>query len=534
MNPLTRYLTKYLSVRISLMVVSAVALLLTVALFVMFHYSRKAVRTEALQKASKTLEATTQHIDNIMLSVEQTAGNIYFEMLPNLHDKQRLLTYCRQMIETNPYVVGTAIAMKPGFFGTKDSLFLAYIHRNHGQKLHTAADKLTQLPTFGNIPYTEQAWYTEPMASHRASWLEPLDNDEATSEPIITFSLPIFNAEGGTIGVMGVDVTLGLLSKIVMAAKPSPNSYAMLMDSNGKLFIHPDSNRLLQQAVDTSGRGKHDRDRERVSNAMRAGETGYSIFDNNGTNEYVFYKPFERADVKGRSKNDLRWSAALVYPEDDIFGDYHRVRLLILAVAIGGLLLLLVLCQVITHHELLPLRILTRSVRRIAKGQFHEPIPDSHQSDEVGQLQDQFQLMQQALAANMDEADRVTNALKAQSQTLSEAYDNAREADNVKTSFLHHMTNQMMAPVVSIVESVTDIRDNGRGMAQDQVRTAVDNITHQGDQVAQLLNDLLAVSQDKSLRPRRPDDTLQPLRIVEKKDNEDTPETYTQVAGQKD
>ena len=81
MAKLTEFIAKTLSVRLSIIVVAALASLLTVALFIMFHYSRKAVKEEALQKASQTLESTVQNIDNILFSVEQASGNIYFLML---------------------------------------------------------------------------------------------------------------------------------------------------------------------------------------------------------------------------------------------------------------------------------------------------------------------------------------------------------------------------------------------------------------------------------------------------------------------
>ena len=80
MNQLKKIIANTLSVRISLMVVLAVALLLGIALFVMFSFSRKALRQEALEKAGQTLTATVQHTDNVLLSVEQASGNIYWDM----------------------------------------------------------------------------------------------------------------------------------------------------------------------------------------------------------------------------------------------------------------------------------------------------------------------------------------------------------------------------------------------------------------------------------------------------------------------
>ena len=75
---ITKILTRTLSLRLSLMTVFAIALLLIAALSVMFHFARETLRHEAIYDAEHTLESTSLHIDNILLSVEQTAGNFYY------------------------------------------------------------------------------------------------------------------------------------------------------------------------------------------------------------------------------------------------------------------------------------------------------------------------------------------------------------------------------------------------------------------------------------------------------------------------
>ena len=58
----------------------------------------------------------------------------------------------------------------------------------------------------------------------------------------------------------------------------------------------------------------------------------------------------------GRVTEDLGWSIGIIYPDDDILGDYKRLLYIVLAIVAAGLLLLLVLSQVIAHRHLLPLR----------------------------------------------------------------------------------------------------------------------------------------------------------------------------------
>ena len=63
------------------MVIAALATLLMVALLIMLFFSRKVVKEEALHDAEQTLEATVQSIDNILLSVEQASGNVYWKII---------------------------------------------------------------------------------------------------------------------------------------------------------------------------------------------------------------------------------------------------------------------------------------------------------------------------------------------------------------------------------------------------------------------------------------------------------------------
>jgi hypothetical protein len=60
--------------------------------------------------------------------------------------------------------------------------------------------------TFGNTPYTEQAWFTTPMETCKPTWMVPMESTLPGMEPIVTFSLPLVGADGKPIGIIGVDV----------------------------------------------------------------------------------------------------------------------------------------------------------------------------------------------------------------------------------------------------------------------------------------------------------------------------------------
>ena len=194
MLKLPKIIRTNLSVRIGLMVISATALLLMASMTIMLIYARKAVKEEATRKASVMLDYTTHSIDNILLSVEQTTGNIYFNMQPYLNNPDMMYVYARKLVETNPYVAGCAIAFKEDYFkGHK--LFMAYFHHADSAGIAYADTDVEIDDMFGNTPYTEQSWYANPMKTGKVGWTNPLKGMETSEAPIITFCLPIPSPE---------------------------------------------------------------------------------------------------------------------------------------------------------------------------------------------------------------------------------------------------------------------------------------------------------------------------------------------------
>ena len=417
----------------------ALATLLMAALAIMFGYSRKAIKEEALLGAEQTLASTMERIDNILLGVEQSAGNVYWKILPHLNHPEIIDTYTRKLVEGNPYITNCSIV-----------------------------------------------WDTDTTKA--MGWVDP----QSHSDDITIFSLPILNGQQ-KVGTMSIDVSLALLSKILLETKPSPNSFCTLLRRDGSIVIHPDSSVLNQNILMLTK--DDDYSMKETAEAMLNGESGYEKVELDGKDYYVFYKPFERADVPGRAMATLGWSAAVILPKNDMFGDYIRLHYIVLIIATVGLLLLLVSCFFFIHRQLVPLRQLEKSAQRIAEGCYDEPIPDSRQQDEVGRLQHHFQEMQQSLATRMGEMQQLSATLKERGEELQASYEQAQAADHMKTNFLYNMSDQMMTPVNGIFQSVKAISDSHHELTVQETDHLVDEIQKWGGKVTALLNQLITDSE---------------------------------------
>jgi methyl-accepting chemotaxis protein/sigma-B regulation protein RsbU (phosphoserine phosphatase) len=487
---LTKKISETLSLRLSLIVACVVAVLLLVSLAVMFRFSRQTLREGAMHNAEETLEATVQDIDNILLSVEQSSGNVYWEMMAHLDKPDRMLTYCRRLVECNRYIVGCAIVFKPNYYPGRE-LFMAYVHRKGHSVTTDASSELVVQETFANRPYTEQVWYTEPMTLGHAYWTDPLKNDDTEDEALITFCLPIVDRSGSTVGVMAADVAVELLSQIVLDAKPSSNGYNTLLARNGSYIVHPDKEKLMKQNVFSQFVNKTDPSVIKAAKAMVSGESGMLPFTLNGRKWYVLYKPFVRSQVVGRSMEHLAWSVGVVYPEDDIFGDYNRLLYLVLAIAFLGLVFVVAFSSMFTHRQLLPLTMLTETAQQISQGNYGVTVPDTARADEIGQLQDDFRQMQYSLASQITELERLNGQLKERTQELQQANHKAQEADRMKTAFLHQMTNRMLEPSETLNNHVATLCSNYHTISSEDATHEIETIRQQGNTIIDLLDDMI-------------------------------------------
>ena len=488
---------KTLSIRLSLMMLFAIGVLLIVALIVMFHFSWLAMKEEAMNDAEQTLEGTAQQIDNVLMSVEQASGNIYLEMIQHLDDPESMYTYCSELVKSNPYIVGCAIAFKPDYYPGR-KLFMAYIHRK-GNILNSEGEpELVRQDTYTSRPYTEQVWYSEPVNTGRPCWTDPLKGEDAEDIPLVSFCLPIYDKNKECVGTMATDLPISLLSQIVLSVKPSPQGYSTLLAENGSFIVHPDSSKLKHQTVFYQMEHGVDHSVLEAAEAMVGGEKGFLPFRMNGKKWYVFYKPFERTATPGRSEINLGWSVGVVYPDEDIFGMFNNLLYILIAISIVGLVLFYLLCRMITHRLLLPLNMLTNSAQRIAGGDYHEQIPDTTRKDEIGLLQEHFQQMQKVLSGRIEQLDQLSTTLKQRNTELEIAYNQAQKADKMKTTFLHNMTNQMVNPSNHITMNVISLCDLYEKGQMEKAQPMIDTISNQSKVMVDVLDDMLHTA-DKDL-----------------------------------
>lgn len=469
--------------KLNVQVAIEILLLLAVTLGILAYFSHKALRQEALRNAELTLKGTVQDIDNILLSVEQSTGNVYYDLLEHLDDPDRMYTYSRALVESNPNIIGCAIAFKPGYYAGRD-LFMAYTHRKSAD---SPSDLMTS-ETFTNRPYTEQVWFSKPMKTGEIGWLDPLKGADAEGEPLVTFCLPFSDQHEQRVGVIAVDVSINKLSKIILAAKPSANGYSVLLAHNGAYIVHPDKEKLSNPTIFSQMERGADPSEIEAAKSMLAGKSGMREFRRDNRDWCVFFKPFERAEWEGRTTGSVGWSVGVVYPEEDIFGIHNVLINLVVIIAILGMMLFYVLCRWILRRQLKPVKQLAKAAHQIAEGNYNEMLPYSDRQDEIGLLQNRFEKMQHSLQKQANELEEEAAYSRQYGEMTRAAYDKITESDKLRMMFLHYMTSEMSGADESIDKSVTALCNTIHELSEKDVALQVDNIQRKTQSIVELLN----------------------------------------------
>jgi HAMP domain-containing protein len=467
-----------LSARLSLCVVGFVAIFFIAALFVMFYYARAAVKKEALDKSSAALDGMIQRIDNRLREVEMISANMYADVEKNLDDADSLQQITHKMLDSNPTIVGCAIALDPSFCHNRDIQRLLCSYRG--------SDSISVSDHFGNRPYTEQEWYTWPFNTGEARWSNPEIENLRGGYPVMGYSIPIRKDER-IVGVFTTAISLEWLSKTIEDARPSERTYCSLINQDGTFIVHPDTAYLQAKTVFQLLKEHPDENLRLLADEMLRGKTGYMSVSIYGVDCYVFYKPYRNTG----------WAANIVSPKDDVFSTYHRLQKCMIAIMIVGLLALLIYCWHIIHIQLRPLRLLDISAQRLTIGHFDKPIADSYRKDEVGALQKSFRAMQRSLGRYLKTIEQRRTVLDEQNEALRVAQEKVFEADRLKSVFVHNMTDQMERPVREINTLVNRIYHEHSHLKHEEVVNMVNQMTECTRTVTHLLDKTIEVSLHK-------------------------------------
>ena len=330
-----RSFSKKLSVALFLLAVP----IFVVSLGVLFTQSRQIIRNEAIGHVNSVLGATMQQLRRNLITIE-TATNANLWQVEQSFSPDSIIHFTNRIVSLNPHIDGCSISAEPDVFPKYGRFFSAYIVRE--------PDSIT---TVIEEPYDyfNKIWYKTPRDLHGPCWVayyDEADSLELTLDGMVaSYGRPLYRADSSFVGVISTDLSLLRLSHSMSEMKPYPHSYFMMIDEEGRYFVHPDSTRLFKQTIFNGADTRKQADVIVLGHEMTSGKQGSMMVNIDGANCIVCYQP-----VPGTP-----WSLGIVCPDSDVMAGYHKLTYIVVTLLVIGLLVIILLCYRALGHTISPL-----------------------------------------------------------------------------------------------------------------------------------------------------------------------------------
>ena len=277
----------------ALLLVVVAALTLEATALVQFYYSQKSIREEADMRAEGQLDATRDAILDVITQAETAVRNSVWIAQWCMDYPDSLERVCQRLVRDNPVVVGSTVALVPGY-DKRRPLFSPYVFRDELGALQSLS---LATPEYD---YPSQEWFAKPLETKEGHWSEPYIDEGGGEMLMTTFSTPITDMRGKLAAVLTADVSLHWLSEMVDSLKAYPNAYCSILSREGNVMVAPPEN-----AADA------------------------------GTKNIVYNATVERTG----------WTMTIVVPEDDVYSGLRKMGLLVLFLQILGLAMIILMLR---------------------------------------------------------------------------------------------------------------------------------------------------------------------------------------------
>ena len=480
MRRIPTMIARHLSVRLGLSIVLIVAVIFIISVGFLFYLTKDYIQQEAMKRATQILDNTALRINDIMGEVETTTDDMGW-YIASQTDPDSIISDTRKILESNRHFYSCSISMEPYYFKRYGKYFSIYSVRD-GDSISTAQYGSDEFNYF-NID-----WYRKPKELQQGYWSDPFLNTNPKAgyqkEIITSYCRPVYDYNGDFIGVVAIDLQQKWLSQAVTAVAPYPNSSSIMIGTDGKYLVHPDTTKLIYQSIFSDA---DPRARDKVINMgkdMIAGKSGMQEVLVDGQNAFVFYRPIGNAG----------WSMAIVCPESDVFYGYYQLLYTVWGTIIIGLLVILFVCYQAVRGGISPLSLLAQQSHDIAEGRMDNLLPRTKRTDTIGQLQNSFVDMQQSLKAYMNNIQLMNTQMEKRNKELQQANEQAIIADNKKTAFLQDMMHQIRTPLNIIGGFAQVLNENFHELPGDETSNIIYMIQDNSRKFVRISRMLVAAS----------------------------------------
>ena len=287
------------------------ALLLELTSGVLYYSAQNIIHRTVEKLIEREMNAIYLCIRNKLTKVEVTVDNMAWVVADDLEDPDWMYSITRLLVENNPSILGCTVCFVPDYFPQKGRWFEPYAVRR--------ADGTVETMQLGSAEhdYVKMDFYTEAMAKNGGNWCEPYLDKDGARAMVTTYSVPVHDEKGKTVGVVGADIALDWLEEVVEEGKFYKSTQRFIVTEKGHLLAGKDSKlfQMVRQLIKA--------DEDKVSYE--------TITDEKGNERHVYFHP-----VGGNTN----WILVSIQNDKEVFSKLGKIRTTLLLPVLAGLILI--------------------------------------------------------------------------------------------------------------------------------------------------------------------------------------------------
>lgn len=310
-------------VKAGVLLVIVALLTLEATSLIQYYFSQQGIKEESTARARGQLESSSNKIMDIVNQTEAAVRNSVWIAQWCLNVPDSLIRVAQRVVEDNPVVVGSTVAVVPGYL--KDHpLFSPYVCEGpDGLEFKTLATE--------EYDYPSQEWFVKPLELQEGYWSEPYVDEGGGNILMTTYSLPIRDQEGEIAAILTADISLEWLTQMVGNIQVYPHAYSMILSREGQVVVSPvdneDSEHIAREVI--------------KANLQTGGADGEFSVRKRALSNLVFYTSIENTG----------WIMSIVIPESVIYAGIRRIALMVSLLQVLGIMMIILIISSVFKNQ---------------------------------------------------------------------------------------------------------------------------------------------------------------------------------------
>ena len=196
------------------------------------------MRSDALHVAEKRAEVSLHNAERMILvrlGKIETAMNALQPLVEYaLDDPDAMFDIAHHAMESSSRIMGSGIAFKEDYYPEKGHWYEVYVGHQAGSDTLIAVQVGSK-----EHDYFQMDWYKAGMSAEKGVWSNPYYDNAGGKSFMMSYAVPVHDNNGEVLGVIGADVTIDTLIRMLQTIKPYPHSFCTLTAGDGTVLVSP-------------------------------------------------------------------------------------------------------------------------------------------------------------------------------------------------------------------------------------------------------------------------------------------------------